>query len=192
MAGNTRMQNLPTIMTFIMNVTTAGTPEQLGVKLSAATIAFNDNSGSGTNDTITDSGNLLIINGFQKGDRVTVTGSTSNDGIYEIQSVVAGTLTLTKSGTLTTEAAGATVKLFANKVIPSGIMLNIKAKNGNTNLIYFSNSSARANKNNGQAFTLRNNEETEIQITETKQIWIDADTSTEGVEVQFEQDNRDL
>ena len=73
------------------------------------TIAFNDNGASG--DTITDSGNGFVIAGFAVGDVITIAGSTSNDGTYTIKAVVAGTITLADSDSLTTEVAGDTVTL---------------------------------------------------------------------------------
>src|SRR3990167_7510331 len=107
-----RQQNLPVPFTFQFNVTTSGTPEQLQVKRRAATIAFNENTADA--DTITDSANGFLTAGFQPGDEITVSGSTSNDGTYTIASVIAGTITLLDRNDLTTEAAGATVKIVAS------------------------------------------------------------------------------
>jgi hypothetical protein len=73
-------------------------------------IAFVD--GGGGADTITDTGNGFIAAGFEAGDKITVTGSTSNDGLYTIVSVVAGTITLA-TGVLTAEGAGASVTINA-------------------------------------------------------------------------------
>jgi len=49
----------------------------------------------GATDTITDSGSRFITAGFDVGDSITVAGSTSNDGVYTLSNVAAGTLTLT-------------------------------------------------------------------------------------------------
>ena len=68
-------------------------------------IAFND----ANPDTITDTGNGLGI--YEAGQRIRVTGSTSNDGEYIIASVAAGTLTLDADAELTTEEEGDTIDL---------------------------------------------------------------------------------
>ncbi len=72
------------------------------------TIAFGDGTGTGGLDEITDSGSGLA--GFDVGDLLTVLGSTSNDGEYEILSSVAGTIEVA-AGSLTTESAGDSVSL---------------------------------------------------------------------------------
>lgn len=80
-------------------------------KITALTIAFtNDNP-----DTITDSGNGFVNAGFKDGDLVTVSGSTSNDGDYTIDTggVAAGVLTLVIGDSLTAEIAGDNVTVFA-------------------------------------------------------------------------------
>ena len=75
--------------------------------LEASTIAFVDSDP----DTITDSGNGFVIAGFQVGDRITVTGSTSNNGTYTVAGVTAGTITLADSDQLMAESAGASVTI---------------------------------------------------------------------------------
>jgi len=80
--------------------------------ITAITIAFNDNGASA--DTITDSGAGFVTAGFVAGDKITVSGSTSNDGDYTIDTVVAGTITLIATDSLTTEIAGDTVTIVAN------------------------------------------------------------------------------
>src|SRR3990167_6500337 len=87
-----RDHNLPLNFTFQFNVQTSGTPEQLLVKRRATTIGFAENTASA--DTITDSANGFLTAGFQPGDQLTVSGSTSNDGTYVIATIVAGTITL--------------------------------------------------------------------------------------------------
>ncbi|MFH1422861.1 MAG: hypothetical protein ABIH42_09155, partial [Planctomycetota bacterium] len=67
-------------------------------------------AGSGTTrDTITDSDNGLVTDGFLPGHRIVIAGSTSNDGSYEIYSVAAGTITLTTIGGVTSETAAGTI-----------------------------------------------------------------------------------
>src|SRR3990167_1896907 len=134
-----REHNLPTPFTFNFAVTTASTPEQLTVKRRATTIAFSENTGLA--DTITDSASGFLTAGFQAGDQITVSGSASNDGSYVIATVVAGTITLLGRNDLTTEAAGATVKIVAPKTVPDGIGVSIKAKNAKTGIIHIGDSS---------------------------------------------------
>lgn len=67
-------------------------------------IAFADNGASA--DTITDTGSGFVTAGFSAQDRVTISGSTSNDGEYRIATASAGTLTLAVGESLSTEAAG--------------------------------------------------------------------------------------
>ncbi|HBA73565.1 MAG TPA: hypothetical protein DCZ63_15645 [Geobacter sp.] len=73
----------------------------VNVVLQAATIAYVD--GGAGNDQIHDSASGLA--GFHVGDMVTVDGSTSNDGTYEILAVSATDLDV-GTGLLTTEAEG--------------------------------------------------------------------------------------
>lgn len=74
--------------------------------VTGTTYTFNSNGASA--DTIVDSGNGFEAAGFQVGDTISVSGSASNDGIYKITALTAGTVTLS-SGKLVAEAAGATV-----------------------------------------------------------------------------------
>ena len=59
--------------------------------------------------TITDSDSGFVTDGFVAGQTLIIEGSTSNDGVYLIKTVVAGTITLevagTNSGQLTSEAS---------------------------------------------------------------------------------------
>ena len=180
----TRLTNLPVPYTFQFNVTASGTPEQLTAKRRAATIAFVE--GNADADTITDSGNGFLTAGFQPGDQLTVSGSASNDGTYVIATVVAGTITLLRRNDLTTEGAGATVKLVAPKTVPDGVSATIKAKNANTGLIHLGHSSASALNTGGGSFTLDNNEAVGLQIDVTDKLWLDTTVTGEGVEVIFE------
>lgn len=179
-----RQTNLPVPFTFQFNVTASGTPEQLTVKRRVATIAFNENSADA--DTITDSASGFLAAGFQPGDQITVSGSASNDGTYVAATVTAGTITLIARNDLTTEAAGATVKLTAPKSVPDGVAVNVKAKNANTGIIHMGFSSATALSTAGGSFSLDNNESFGIQVDNIDRIWLDATVSGEGVEVFFE------
>lgn len=179
-----RDYNLPVPFTFQFSVTASGTPEQLQVKRRATTIAFNENTADA--DTITDSASGFLTAGFQPGDSITVSGSASNDGTYVIASVTAGTITLRASDDLTTEAAGATVKIVTSKSVPDGVGVTIKAKNANTGIIHVGYSSATALNTGGGSFTLDNNESIGVQVDNIDRIWLDATVSGEGVEILYE------
>jgi hypothetical protein len=68
-------------------------------------------------DTITDSNNNFVNDGFIVGQTLTVAGTDSNDGDYTIAVVAAGTLTLISTDTLTAEDAGDTVTLTGSNTI---------------------------------------------------------------------------
>lgn len=101
------------------------------VEIEATTIAFVE--GGASADTITDSGNgFLTTNddatyGFYAGQTITVSGSTSNDGTYTIDTATAGTLTLVSTDDLTAESAGANVKIVSNEanVVSTNILTDI-------------------------------------------------------------------
>ena|SRR3990167_3801636 len=176
--------NLNALQTFQQNITTAGTVENVNAKIRATTIAFVENSPLA--DTITDSGSAFLTSGFRPGDIITVSGSTSNDGTYTIDTVTAGTITLLLNGAndLTTEGAAATVRIVAPKNVPDGISVVIKAKSGNTGNIYLSDISTGATSTAG--YVLAANQNVGMQVRKTNLIFIDAQTSGEGVEVIFE------
>jgi hypothetical protein len=73
-------------------------------------------------DTITDSDSGFIDAGFEAGHDILVEGSESNDGEYTLATVVAGTLTLDSSDTLTTEAAGENITITRIKWEKSNII----------------------------------------------------------------------
>jgi hypothetical protein len=75
------------------------------VTYTAATIAFND----ADPDTITDS--AAGMGSFSSASWIRVSGSTSNDGNYRVDTAVAGTLTLQSADELTAEALGESVTL---------------------------------------------------------------------------------
>jgi len=64
-------------------------------------------------DTILDSANAFVTSGFIAGMEVMVSGSTSNDGVYALATVAAGTLTLQSADALTVEAAGESITITA-------------------------------------------------------------------------------
>lgn len=75
----------------------------------ASTIAFVDSDP----DTITDSASGFVTAGFAADQTLIVEGTVSNDGIYIIDTVVAGTITLTAAGSLAAESAGSSFTLHA-------------------------------------------------------------------------------
>lgn len=85
----------------------------------ASTIAFVD---SGP-DTITDSGNGFVTAGFVIGDKIVISGSASNNGVYTVANVAAGTITLDAGDALVAESVGANVTITVNKgtIIYSGV-----------------------------------------------------------------------
>ena len=83
---------------------------------SGITIAFvNSNP-----DTITDSGSGF---GSFVAVKIVVSGSTNNDGVYTVASVVAGTLTLDAAESLTAEVAGASVTISQGALLEKPISL---------------------------------------------------------------------
>jgi hypothetical protein len=176
-------------------VPVAGTPRKLSPYFISTFIAFNNNSGTppvaATNDTITDSANTFVLAGFEAGDMIVIAGSTSNDGTYEVETVAAGTLTLTKAGLLTTEVEGdaVTVETLHGVRIDDGVNVIVKAGVVNTGVISLGPTSARAlNTAVGYLsnFTLTAGQAISLQVKNLSEIWIDATVSGDGVEVLFE------
>jgi hypothetical protein len=88
--------------------------------IQATTISFHDNDPE--NDTIADSGSGFLTAGFVDGDNITIIGSTSNNGTFDIDSiglelyplmlfVDADEIRLSSDGILTEEPAGDTVTI---------------------------------------------------------------------------------
>lgn len=73
------------------------------------TFTYADNDPSP--DTITASSGSFVTDGFAAGMYVTVSGTTSNDGTYQISTVTASTLTLSATAELTNEGPLATSTL---------------------------------------------------------------------------------
>lgn len=77
-------------------------------------IALVSDAGSGA--TITDTDSEFVTKGFKAGDTLIIEGSTADDGQYIIESVAAGTLTLTSDFDLTGETAGESITLHGGRV----------------------------------------------------------------------------
>lgn len=98
------------------DVTVSGLPFELlaetAITAGPATVfAFYDNAPAADTITRSDVGGSFIVDGFTSNSVVRVTGSGSNNGIYDVASLTATTLTLGTNASLTTEAAGANVTI---------------------------------------------------------------------------------
>jgi len=190
-----RMVNLSGFNPIQKDVVASGTPVKLSPYFVDTSIAFNNNSGTpptaATSDTITDSNSGFVSAGFLAGDKVTISGSTSNDGTYEIQTVAAGTLTLNFSGRLTTEIAGdtVTVEKFQGIKIEDGVKVVLKAKADNTGEITVAGTAARALNTVTDYFSnyrLSANQGVTLQVKNLDEVWADATVTGEGLEILFE------
>lgn len=186
-----RISNLSSISPIQKVVTTSGTPEKLSGYYIATTIAFTAGVAGVTRDTITDSGSLFLKKGFQAGDLLVVSGSTTSDGTYEIYSVVAGTITLNTYQKFISEIAGDTVTLDTvhGIKVETGVEVVVQAKSSNTGIITIGGTSAKALNTNTDYFSnkrLANSEAVSVQVQNLNQIWFDATVSGEGVEILFE------
>lgn len=83
-------------------------------EITGTTISFENtetNTNHDTQDEIHDSGNGFVDAGFVSGQQISVSGSGSNDGTFTVASVEAGTITLIRENSLTTESAGSNVTI---------------------------------------------------------------------------------
>jgi len=186
-----RLTNLLTVESIRKVVTAAGTPEILSPRQIATTIAFVSGAGTGAKDTLTDSGNGFLNEGFRAGDIIDISGSTSNNIQAEIFSVAAGTITLTESGILTAEDAGDTVTINSlhGIQVPDGVKVVIKAEDDNTGNITVAENAAKALNSNLAYFshyTLSKGQSIELYIKNLNRIWLDATVNGDGVLVIFE------
>ena len=97
---------------------------------------------------------------------------------FNTNSFVTGQQNVTTSGT--------PVQL-TNLVIQPGILVIIKAKNGNTGTITIGNSSANALNTGTIFFALAAGQSVLIQLQNLNRIWIDSTVSGNGIEYLFEQ-----
>ena len=94
--------------------------------LTDTTIAFVDSNP----DTITDSNNGFVAAGLVAGDYINVSGSANNNGIYQIDTVVAGTITLVSGDELTAESASLSItisKVISSEALIGGVDGNVGA-----------------------------------------------------------------
>lgn len=197
-----RRTNLDHLRSFSFNVTTAGTAEQVTVKIIATTISFassasavkDTSGGTSMKDTIVDSAKNFYTQGFKTGDVVTVTGAQNagNNSTFVVYSISSdgGTLVLTSSGLVVTETAGNTVKIVSPITVPEGIACTVKAHNGNTGIVYIGNGKLNAQGHGGMS--LQKNENVTLQIVNTNVVWLDVGTSGDGVEVLVEQNKQGI
>lgn len=195
-----RFTNLDHARSWVFNVAVAGTAEQLGIKMSGTTLAFNSQAqsvkdtsgGTSMKDTITDSAKNFFTAGFRTGDQITVSGAVNaaNNASFVIYDIAAdgGTIILTASGSLTTEVAGNNVKIIAPITVPEGISLTIHAKKANTQKIYVA--SGKLNAQGHNCFTLSPGDTVGMQVRLSSILWLDADVSNEGVECIVEQNKQ--
>lgn len=189
---NTRMTNKASWYARQHPLQAAGTPEHLGGYIKSNTVAFNDNNPSA--DTVTDSNSAFLAKGFEVGDVITISGASTaaNNGTFVIDSVTAGTITLTSVGELATEAASATITITViararNQEIDDGIVATLRAHPDNTGTIYLANTSANA-ADSDRVFTtpLDNDQAINIQVTHLSGVWMDADNSGDKVIISYE------
>src|ERR1035437_3810032 len=88
---------------------TSTTLTKQGVLTAATTIAFVAGTPGTVAPTITDSANNFLNAGFAAGDTLYITGSPANSNTFTIGSVVAGTITLIMTNSVTAEGAGAAI-----------------------------------------------------------------------------------
>jgi hypothetical protein len=166
------------IITYSKEIKATGTPERVIPWIQDTSIAFtNDNP-----DTITDSNSNFLKRGFASGMKIAVSGSTSNDGNYTIDTVVAGTITLVAGDSLTVEAASATVTIQpvgGSLPIPDGKKVVIAADKDNTGQLYLGNNANNADKASVAAFELDATESVELYIKDINLLWFDGDGNGE-------------
>ena len=176
-----RLSNKAQIGVLVREITTAGTPEHLGGYIVGDTISFATN-------VISDSGSGFLAKNFQSGDKITVSGSTSNDGDYEVVTAAAGTLTLGSGVVLTTELASATVTITETarkddrQEVDDGINLVIRAHPDNTGALYYAGSETDIADSTKRG-TLYANQSVGFQVKNYRAIWCDVGTSLEKVEM---------
>lgn len=134
-----------------------------------------DTPAYGSTSTITRSTGSFVTDGFKVGGQVTVSGSTSNDGTYELTAVTATTLTVT--GTPFTVEAWGTSEIAVNN--DNRITLRLRVRDADPNGKTFAQANlASAGKlalgNFVYSFPLANGTDLKISVADTG---IDADSN---------------
>lgn len=186
-----RMTNLSGFNPIQKNVTTSGTPVKLSGYYVSTTVAFVAGTAGVTRDTITDSNSQFLNMGFQVGDKLVVSGSTTSDGTYEIFSITSGTITLANYEKFISEIAGDSITLdtLHGIKVEDGVSVVLKAKDGNAGTITLAPTSARALNTNTayfSHFSLVANQAIGLQIKNLNEVWMDATSSSDGVQIIFE------
>ena len=96
---------------FSTSLTVGGQYAIYTAHITGTTIAIVD----GEPSTITDSGNGFLDAGFEDGMTIIIENSTADDGIYQIATAVAGTLTLTTGIEFTGETASESITIHGGK-----------------------------------------------------------------------------
>lgn len=187
-----RLINLNSLETYRKKVTASGTPQVLSPQYVTTTLTFTNNGSTPARDTITDSASQFLVQGFRAGDKIDITGSTSNNLQFEIYSVTASTITVTAIGKMTDETASTstTIDRTHGREVPDGVGVVIRALPTNTGTITLAPTSARALNTNTSVydshFRLTADESVTLNIKNLKNVWMDATVSGEGVMIGFE------
>lgn len=168
------------LVTALMTVSAAGTPERLGGFYTNTTIALV----TGAPATITDSDSNFLNKMFKAGMKIRISGSAADDGVYTIDTVVAGTITLITGDALTGEIAGSSIsiecidEIFCKSVV-------IQAFEANTANIATGDSGVLLSTGQGTVLAPLNSETYEgIKLSD---IWVDSGVNDEGISVKYEE-----
>jgi len=151
-------------------------------QLTATTISFGSGTGTGGNDEILDSGDGLL--GFSVGDKITVTGSTSNTFTAEILAVAAGAIEIALGAT-STEAAGDPVVLASARggsladlfrygvlrIFAGSMPTDADTTEGSTALVEITQSSGAFVAGTDTNGLLMGNVSSGVLATETGEVW---------------------
>jgi hypothetical protein len=147
-----------------------------GVTVTGTTYAAVDSNP----DTITDSGSGFVAAGFEAGMVITVSGSSEggNNTTHIVDTVAAGTLTLSSASTLTADGAGDTwtITTWEDNVINLGTVASDASFAGSVKPCFFiADGSLRVSPGN---FTLKDNGEQTDEVVAAKTVYGDYHTIT--------------
>jgi hypothetical protein len=164
----------------LFEITATTTPETLHPTYTAATIAFVDSNP----DTITDTANKFLLKGFHAGDKIRVSGSVSNNKVFTIATVVAGTITLVAGDALTAELAGASVTITKEeRVYCRDITIQVPSTNTSTKLAIARSSSVDLTTERG--FVLAKLNTFTYQGVYLDEIYVDVGTNADKVYYEY-------